>query len=344
MTRTPQLSLFGEDRSRARARERGVEPASPSPELVALGEHLPASVRLGTSSWSFPGWQGIVWQGEHDTRTLAREGLSAYARHPLLRAVGVDRTHYAPVDVPQLEAWARAVPDDFRFLVKAHDEITLRTFPWHARYGERKGTRNARFLDAAYASDIVVGPCVEGLGDKLGVLLFQLAAQDVAALGGPEGFAAQVHTFFSRLPKGPRYALEVRNPALLCDAYRDALLDVGVSHCLNAIAGMPPLREQVWRVQKAVGAQVVVRWLLRSDLGYDEAYRRYAPFTRVVDDDAATRKDIVDILSRALATEREALVIVNNKAEGCSPLSIERVARELAGRLSEAPAPPAKGT
>lgn len=328
MTRAPQLSLFAEERPRAR----GVEAIEPPPELVTLAERLPPGVRFGTSSWSFPGWRGIVWQGEHDTRTLAREGLPAYARHPLLRAVGVDRTHYAPVESDQFERWAEAVPDDFRFLVKAHDEVTLRDFPRHPRYGERKGARNERFLDASYARDIVVAPCVEGLGDKLGVLLFQLAAQDVSSLGGPEGFAEQLHSFFSSLPKGPRYAVEVRNPALLCDAYRDALLDVGVSHCLNAIAGMPSLREQVQRVQKAVGPQVVVRWLLRGDLGYDEAYQRYAPFTRVVDDDPVTRKDVVDILSRALATDREALVIVNNKAEGCSPLTIASVARELAAR------------
>lgn len=329
-TRPPQLSLFAEEGPRAG----GVEPATPPPEVVTLGAGLPRGVRFGTSSWSFPGWRGVVWQGAHATRTLAREGLPAYARHPLLRAVGIDRTHYAPVDTEQYERWASVVSEGFRFLVKAHDELTLRTFPRHPRYGERKGARNERFLDAAYANDIVVGPTVEGLGDKLGVLLFQFAAQDVDALGGPEGFAEQLHGFFAALPKGPRYAVEVRNSALLCDAYRDALLDVDVSHCLNAIAGMPSLREQVQRVQQAVGAkQVVLRWLLRRDLGYDEAYERYTPFSRVVDDDPETRREVVDILSRALATDREALVIVNNKAEGCSPLTIASVARELWERL-----------
>lgn len=325
-----QLALFGELR---RQRTREVEPASVPDDVVSLAAALPEGVRFGTSSWSFPGWEGFVYQHKHDDKALAREGLSAYGKHPLLRAVGVDRTHYAPVDTEQFARWEAAVPAGFRFLVKAHDEVTLATFPRHPRYGARKGTRNGRFLDAGYASDIVVAPCVEGLKGKLGVILFQLAAQDVAQLGGPEGFAEQLHAFLSKLPKGPGYAVEVRNPALLCDAYRDALLDVGASHCLNAIAGMPTLREQVQAVQKAVGPRVVVRWLLRNELRYDEAYERYAPFTRVVDDDAATRRELVDILLRAVATGREALVIVNNKAEGCAPKSLLQVARELAGRL-----------
>jgi uncharacterized protein YecE (DUF72 family) len=31
------------------------------------------------------------------TRRLARTGLRAYAQHPLLRSVGIDRTYYAPI-------------------------------------------------------------------------------------------------------------------------------------------------------------------------------------------------------------------------------------------------------
>lgn len=329
MSGDDQLTLFAEPSARARR----VAAAPCSDDVIRVAARLPAAVRFGTSSWSFPGWQGLVFADKHDTRTLAREGLAAYAEHPLFGSVGVDRTHYAPVEAQQFRAWSEAVPESFRFLVKAHDELTLRDFPRHPRYGARKGTRNERFLDAAYATDIVIAPCVEGLGEKLGVLLFQLAAQDVGALGSPEGFADRLHSFLSKLPKGPQYAVEVRNEALLCDAYKDALLDVNVSHCLNAIAGMPSLRAQVQRVKTAVGPKVIVRWLLRGDLSYDEAYERYAPFTRLVDDDAATRRDLVDILLRAVATEREAIVIVNNKAEGCSPLTIERVARELAARL-----------
>lgn len=70
-------------------------------------------MRLGTSSWSFPGWAGIVYDHSVSTATLARRGLAAYARHPLLRTVGVDRTYYGPITAEDFAAYAAAVPDEF---------------------------------------------------------------------------------------------------------------------------------------------------------------------------------------------------------------------------------------
>ena len=80
-----------------------VQPAAFSDELRALADALPPDLWLGTSSWSFPGWAGLVYDREYSERRLAREGLGAYARHPLARAVGIDRSYHAVV--PQ-EAFA----------------------------------------------------------------------------------------------------------------------------------------------------------------------------------------------------------------------------------------------
>ena len=45
---------------------------------MRLGRQLPTSVHLGTSSWSFPGWQGIVYGDAYSESALARVGLAAY--------------------------------------------------------------------------------------------------------------------------------------------------------------------------------------------------------------------------------------------------------------------------
>src|SRR3972149_8294991 len=85
-----QLSLFKGPPS-VPGRTPGVGPARRTGEIAALARALPESVRLGTSSWAFPGWAGIVYDRAASENVLAREGLGAYARHPCLRAVGVDR-------------------------------------------------------------------------------------------------------------------------------------------------------------------------------------------------------------------------------------------------------------
>ena len=97
-----QLDLFGQPvpaaaegtgtRPRAARNAGGLGPAAVSPALIELGRSLPPALYLGTSSWSFPGWAGLVYDRSADPSRLSREGLVAYARHPVLRAVGIDRT------------------------------------------------------------------------------------------------------------------------------------------------------------------------------------------------------------------------------------------------------------
>ena len=69
-------------------------------EARALAVRLPTDVLFGTSSWSFPGWAGLVYSSDRPASMLAREGLREYARHPLLRTVGIDRSYYARISSP----------------------------------------------------------------------------------------------------------------------------------------------------------------------------------------------------------------------------------------------------
>lgn len=96
-----------------------VKAAAPQPELVELADALPAHLRLGTSSWSYPGWAGLVWDGEYSETRLSRYGLTAYARHPLFRTVSLDRGFYRPLTAEQFGTYADQVDDEFRFVVKA---------------------------------------------------------------------------------------------------------------------------------------------------------------------------------------------------------------------------------
>jgi uncharacterized protein YecE (DUF72 family) len=317
--RSGQLDLF--------APPRRVGPARVAPDVASLAAGLPATLRFGTSSWSFPGWVGLVWDRPVTAGVLARDGLPAYARHPLLRTVGIDRTFYGPIDAEAFGAVAAQVPDDFRFLVKAHEVCTLQRFPLHERYGERRGQINAHFLHAGYATNEVVRPIVEGLGGKAGPILFQLPPQAAAAMGGAARFAERLHGFLEGLPAGPLYAVELRTPELLTRDYAAVLRDVGAVHCVNAHPTMPSVGRQADRAGLDAAPAVVVRWMLGHGQAYDAAVERYRPFDRLVDPDDGTR-DAIAALCRS-AGSRPAYVIVNNKAEGSAPESIRRLAEAL---------------
>lgn len=306
-----------------------VGPAPVPDDIVALAARLPRALRLGTSSWSFPGWEGIVWDRPVTPAVLARHGLPAYARHPLLRTVGLDRTYYAPIDADAFAALAAQVPDDFRFVVKAHELIAMARVPSHERYGPLRGQPSPVFLDAPYTAREVVEPAMRGLGAKLGVVVFQLPPQPADVLGGPVGFATRLRAFLRGLPSGVCYAVELRTPQLLSDAYAATLADTGAVHCLNVHPSMPDVTVQAARVPSS--GPLVMRWMLGRGFAYEAAKERYQPFDRIVDENPAVRGQVGSLLRAAVDAGRPAYAVINNKAEGSAPLTVRGLAEAVAG-------------
>jgi uncharacterized protein YecE (DUF72 family) len=283
---------------------------------------------LGTSSWSFPGWKDLVYDRKTSQSVLARHGLAAYATHPLFRCVGIDRTFYSPLSAADFAAYREAVPEDFRFVVKAHEMVTRATI--RQRSGEGEPARNGFFLHRDYAVNEVIGPCVEGLKDKAAVLIFQFPPQSTTALGGTAGFADNLHQFLDSLPPGLQYAVELRNSEMLTDRYLKALTDSGACHCFNVHPTMPPIESQWHSIRKADFPVLMIRWMLQRHLSYGNARDSFAPFNRLIEEDQPSRSAITEMCLDAASKNRPAFVVVNNKAEGSAPLSVFHLAEELA--------------
>jgi len=327
-TERRQLNLFGEPPPRPRAKRVG--PAAVPDSLTRLAGQLPEGLYLGTSSWSFPGWEGLVYDRKATKAHLAREGLEAYARHPLLRAVGIDRTYYAPISREEFAVYTDAVPADFRFLVKASSDLTT---PFRRGTGRAPAGVNELFLAPEYANDHVVGPFVEGLGAKAGPLVFQFPPQGARITREPTRFAEHLERFLSALPRGPRYAVELRDRALFTEDYVTALRAAHATHCLSMHPRMPSIDEQAKLADGGEGP-LTVRWMLAAGLGYEQAIERYEPFSELVDEDPGQRSALADLCAVAAVAGREVVMVANNKAEGCAPGTAFKLAEAVARRLS----------
>ena len=303
--------------------------APPSDACVELARRLSPLLRFGTSSWAYPGWNKLVYAAPYPATELAHTGLTAYAKHPLLRAVGVDRSLYAPIPAHTLREFADAVPTDFRFLVKAHDACTLLRFPHHARYKGREGCVNPHFLDAKNATDTVVRPLLEHFGERLGCLLWQFAPQDFSSIQGPRGFVTLLRRFFAALPDGVPHAVEVRNHNLINAEYAETLAAAGAVHCFNVVNAMPSMRTQAQALARVRFHRLVVRWMLHPDYTHESANAAFAPFAVRQAPDTENLTHVAWLIDKALAAGRPALVIVNNNAEGCAPRSIEVLAQSV---------------
>jgi uncharacterized protein YecE (DUF72 family) len=319
-----------------------VEAAPPDPALRELAAALPAGLRFGTSSWNYPGWAGLVWQRDYPDTTLSRHGLPAYAQHPLLRAVGLDRSFYRPLTAAQYAAYAAQVPEDFRFVVKAPNRVTDALLRDEAGRGRQP---NPDFLAAAPAVREFVEPALAGLGEKLGALVFQISPLPAAWLGRMPELTARLHALLAALPDLRKAApdgvaaVEVRDPQWLTPDFAAALRDTGATYCMGLHAKMPRIAEQLPILRALWPGPLVCRWNLNplyGAFGYEKARRQYAPYDRLADPDLETRAALARVIAGTVGAGHNAFVTLSNKAEGSAPLSVAELARAVHRLRSEA--------
>jgi len=319
-----QADLFGGPPADAQI----VRPAVPAPQLLQVAQRLPKNLHLGTSSLSFPGWAGIVYAEQYKVAVLARHGLRAYAQHPLLNALNIDSTFYRPQTEGQLAQQAAEVPESFRFIVKAYTGLT--TAPDTPR-AQQRGIEPV-FLDPVYAEQRVITPLVRGLGSKLGAVLFQFSPLGYQYTRNPETFVARLGEFLTALPRGPVYAVELRDPEVLGAQYEDALDAGGAVHCSTVHSRMPRVDGQVLdsQVPSKNTGPMIIRWMLQSGDDYESAGARFAPFNRIIGPDKLNRSRILGLVKRGLSSGRDVYVMAANNAEGSAPLTLFELAMAVA--------------
>jgi uncharacterized protein YecE (DUF72 family) len=313
-----QLGLFSE------AAPRALPPLDADASLAA---RLPGFVHLGPSTWTFPGWEGLVYPTGVTREELLEHGLGWASRHPLFRTVGIDRSYYAPLTAAELERYATQLPPRYPCVMKAWSAITTFADP-------RTGAPNPRWFDAAMLEEHVLRPVARAFLDHAGPIVLQLAPIPPRDLMPPAAFAERLDRFLGALPTALSYAVELRNRELLTPAYLQVLARHGVAHVLGLWERMPTVGRQLATPGVLTAPFVVCRLSLPPGTRYEERRASFAPFNRVVEPDETMRADVV-ALARACASPRRTLyVLVNNKAEGSSPLTIRALAERIAAGLA----------
>jgi len=299
-------------------------------EAAAVAARLPANVFFGTSSWSFPGWRGIVYSRQTTQASLAREGLREYSTHPLLTTVGVDRSYYAPMPVEDLRRYAEQLPATFRCCFKAPAAVTAMSLGAPGRQ-----SRNPDFLSVGRLVDDLLRPCDLAFAAHTGPIVLEFPPFPRGTRVDLAEFQSGLDRFLGELPKQFEYAVELRDTRLLTPTYRDMLVRRGVAHTFNYWSAMPTPGEQTAVVPPEEADFSVVRLLLRPGTWYEDQRERFQPFDRLVEPDTSMRADVVAIARRVVNRGRRVYVLVNNKAEGSSPLTVMALARALADATTQ---------
>lgn len=308
-----------------------VEVTTDTPDLAEfkrLRGRIPASVRFGTSTWNYPGWQGLVYHRDYGPKGAPAQMLQEYAAFPLFGTVGIDSSYYGPPTEAVLRSYAENLPPGFPCVSKVWSQLTVHTFT-KAQEPERAGKVNPDFLNPDLFVEEIYDPYRRHFADNTGPFVFEF--QTIAKSSGIEAerFAGRLDEFFSALPRDAHYAVEIRNEEFLTPMYFAVLREHSVAHVFSSWTRMPPIGHQLDLPGSISGPFILARALLRPGRTYDEAVDAFAPYDRIREPNPKLRRDLARLVEAAVKTRIPAYLLVNNRAEGSAPLTIAAVAEML---------------
>ena len=291
-------------------------------------------VFIGTSSWKYPGWQGqlynpdrYIYRGRFSESRFDKLCLAEYAQ--VFKSVCVDAAYYKFPEERYLQSLIGDVPSDFQFTFKVTDHITLKRYPNLPRFGNRAGTENHDFLNADLFVSAFLKPC-EPFKANVGLLMFEFSRFYPADFERGRDFIEALDSFLTRLPRGWRYGVEIRNKHFLQPEYFAMLSRHNVCHVFNSWQDMPSLEEQLALPDSRTADFYGARLLLRPGRKYEEAVKLFSPYGEVKDLYPAGREAGSKMIGEVLGSGkvRHIFIYVNNRFEGNA---LETIAAILGG-------------
>jgi uncharacterized protein YecE (DUF72 family) len=201
-----------------------------------MKEHT--AIRLGTSAFTAAGWPGTFYPKGLPTGQY----LSHYAQQ--FDTVEVDSTFYRIPSDSTVRNWYARTPEGFLFAAKAPQTITHELALLDCEVELKK------FLTA-----------MEMLREKLGPILFQFPYFNRVAFPTVEDFLERLAPFLAGLPRGRRFAVELRNKNWLGSKLYDVLRNHNTALALIDHPWMPRPKEWIARGDPITSDFTYIRWL-----------------------------------------------------------------------------------
>ena len=263
-------------------------------QLANARDHL----LLGTSSFTAAGWEKTFYSPGLDKS----EYLRFYAQE--FPTVELDVTFYRVPSVRMIESWYAKTPAGFILAAKTPQTIT----------------HEKTLIDCQEEMEQFVR-VMQGLREKLGPILLQFPYFNKKAVSSPQGFMARLDPFLASLPKGPRYAVEIRNKWWTSPTLMELLRGHGVAFTLIDHPWMHPAADLFKRVNPITADFTYIRWL-----GDRKAIEEQTDsWDKVIVDRGAELKSWVDLCEPIRQRGITIYGYVNNHYSGHAPATVRRL-------------------
>lgn len=281
---------------------------------------MDADIRIGTCSWKFDSWQGLVYSEQAKVNYLKE-----YAQH--FNTVEIDQWFWSlfgeeKVSLPKPEVvqeYVESVPEDFTFSIKVPNSITLTHF-----YRKQKRDplqENPHFLSVGLFQQFL--DTLQPMREQLGPLMFQFEYLNKQKMPSLNTFLQQFGAFIAQCPQEYIYAVEVRNPNYLRTEYFTFLREYRLYHVFLQGYYMPPLVSVYRSFSRYLTDLTVIR--LHGPNREDIEKLTNNQWNRIV----APRDEELQAVAEMIRELHERGVTiylnVNNHYEGSAPLTIQRI-------------------
>jgi uncharacterized protein YecE (DUF72 family) len=278
------------------------------------------NLRIGTCSWNYPSWAGLVYSA---ARRKAVDYLPEYSQQ--FGAVEVDSWFYRIPPPGESYDYKNAVPPSFLFTFKAPQDITLT----HSRNKNADGSLipNPLFLSPGLLEQFL--SVVSPIQPQTGAVMFEFEYLNKSKMPSQQVFQQKLADFFAAAPTGWPYAIETRNANFLNRPLFEFLQSRQITPVFSEKLFLPHIYELYESVKDLIGNTVVIR-LLGGDRKEIEQ-KTSSQWNRLVDI-KPDRERIVTMIEDLYERGKTVMLNINNHYEGSAPITIRELGEMLQKR------------
>ena len=282
-------------------------------------------LRIGTCSWKYDSWKGIVYSENENINYLQE-----YSQH--YDTVEIDQWFWSlfsstKIILPQKSLvleYQKTVPKDFKFTIKVPNSITLTHF-----YNKNKSealVKNPFFLSTELFIEFLES--IEAIKTQVGCLMFQFEYLNKQKMASLSHFMEMFQAFHANLPKNvPAIGIEIRNPNYLSKKYFEFLNSLTIYHVFLQGYYMPSIIELYKNYSTFIKELTVIRLHGEDRQGIEKISG--SNWSKIYIDRKAELKQVADLLKELASKKVDVYLNINNHYEGSAPLTIERIKKFL---------------
>ncbi len=283
-----------------------------------------ARIRLGTCSWKYDSWQGLVYSDQAKSNYLleySKKYDTVEIDQWFWSLFGIDKVSLPLPNV--VDEYATSVPDDFKFTIKVPNSITLTHF--YSKIKTQPLEINPYFLSAELFDTFLNS--LKLMHPKIGLLMFQFEYLNKQKMTSQSEFIEKFSGFIENCDPDFTYCIEIRNPYYLNKKYFEFLQQYKLGHVFLQGYFMPDIAQiyqKFWSLIETISA-IRLHGPNRSDIE-EKSKGDWSKIYEPKDDELSR---IIKIIEEIRSKNLDVYVNVNNHYEGSAPLTIEKIRRVL---------------